>query len=99
MWSSGPGLGVLEPGGATNYDLEFYDGPTTVHVNTMIRSISKIDDYKMVRTERTDVGLSKPPPGGSPSKSSMIGAHRIRFQCPCRVLCFQFSLSLFLPAA
>ena len=26
------------------------DGPTIVYVNTMIRSISKIDDYKMVST-------------------------------------------------
>lgn len=28
--------------------VEGMDGPTIVYVNTMIRSISKIDDYKMV---------------------------------------------------
>ncbi len=27
---------------------QFFDGPTLVTVNAMIRSISKIDDYKMV---------------------------------------------------
>ena len=28
---------------------DYHDGPTTITVNSMIRSISKIDDYKMVR--------------------------------------------------
>ncbi len=49
-------------GGTSAYDPDFYDGPTTVYVNTMIRSISKIDDYKMVREDNTAARTSEDPP-------------------------------------
>ena len=49
--TSSSNINVLQGTGA-----DFYDGPTTVTVNSMIRSISKIDDYKMVSNAANNLG-------------------------------------------
>ncbi len=74
MWSGlggggvnvGVGVGVGGGTSSVSFGDDYHDGPTTVYVNTMIRSISKIDDYKMVREKerKKKIGslfLSPPP--------------------------------------
>ena len=53
-------LSSLAPPPYSGYisSVEGMDAPSIVYVNTMIRSISKIDDYKMVR-EYHDPDLHK----------------------------------------